>query len=34
MWFTRDFFANCQDQSKANVENERRLADFLTSLTE
>ena len=28
------FFGNCQDQSKANAENIRRLADFQNSLTD
>ena len=30
----RGFFGNCQDQSKANAENVRRLADFQNSLTD
>ena len=30
----RGIFGNCQDQSKANAENVRRLADFQNSLTD
>ena len=30
----RGIFGNCQDQSKANAENNRRLADFQNSLTD
>ena len=30
----RGFFGNCQDQSKANAENVRRVADFQNSFTE
>ena len=30
----RGIFGNCQDQSKANAENIRRLADFQNSLTD
>ena len=31
---SRGIFGNCQDQSKANAENIRRLADFQNALTE
>ena len=31
---SRAIFGNCQDQSKANTENVRRLADFQNSLTD
>ena len=33
MWFTV-FFGNCPDQSKANAEHVRRLADFQDSRTD